>query len=117
MLVSLVHLLIRRPGEASGRGSTAARPPHYTARQRAGHFGWKAGGVFIIIEVVACGVSYLQWSLMNKDQNYRYDMTQSWWGRHAVEVYYVLGERMDEENKTREEDLKTWRLQGRSIAP
>jgi len=69
----------------------------------------------VIVEVVFLGVAYVQWSMMNRDPDYRYTMTQSSIGSMMLEGYYAFGEQMDPSNKIREHDIKLWRMQGRNV--
>jgi len=80
-----------------------------------GERAFKGFSILVIIEVVCLGISYVQWSLMNKDPEYRYSMTKSSIGSMMLEGYYSFGERMDPSNKIREHDLKLWRMQGRNV--
>lgn len=76
---------------------------------------FKGFSIIVVAEVTCLGVAYIQWSMMNRDQNYRYKMTQSSVGSLMLEGYYAFGERMDPSNKIREHDIQTWRMQGREV--
>ena len=122
--------LHKKSGSPSGRIS-------FTWGQRI----FKGFSIVVIVEVVFLGVAYVQWSMMNRDPDYRsvfivlfhrdattiirvsksqlwpcrYKMTQSSIGSVMLEGYYAFGEQMDPSNKIREHDVKLWRMQGRNV--
>jgi len=76
---------------------------------------FKGFSIIVVAEITCLGVAYIQWSMMNRDQNYRYKMTRSSVGSLMLEGYYSFGEKMDPSNKIREHDTETWRMQGRVV--
>jgi len=100
----------------------SANPCNRSLHKKTGaiNFTWgqrifKGFSMVVIAEITCLGVAYIQWTIMNRDPDYRYTMTQSSMGSKMLEGYYAFGEYMDPSNKIREHDLKLWRTQGRNI--
>jgi len=86
-------------------------PINFTWGQRI----FKGFSIVVIIEFVCLGIFYVQWTMMNRDPDYRYSMTQSSIGNMMLEGYYAFGEKMDPSNKIREHDIILWQKQGRNV--
>jgi len=69
--------------------------------------------IFIVSELVGFFGSYLVWRYLNNDHVNRKFAHKNF--PTVLEMYYKLGETIDENNNMRETDLKTWRAQGYRI--
>jgi len=71
------------------------------------------GLVLVAFEIILFCAAYLNWRQLNLDQEYRFEMGQSWWGCYLLDAYYRMGERMDSSCKMRDFDLTTWQSEGK----
>ena len=67
----------------------------------------------VILEVMAFAGCFAFYVKTNRDQEFRFKLSQTSVGKEWLEAYYMLGEKMNSDLKIRERDIATWRSQGR----